>query len=86
MDKANTEVAVYPKPKKPPRDKSHRKYRVCYNLLYDGGYVHWEGWYHFWILARLAIPLNMYVGAWEGKAVLYKRDAKGHDANVSAIA
>ena len=55
------------------RDKSGRRFRVYYKLLYDGNYIEWIGYYNTKTGARLAIFWNRKIASWGGEALL--RDA-----------
>ena len=66
-------LATYPKAKKPRLSAKIRKYRVAYDLAYDGGSSKWDGLYRTLVGARLAIFWNRKVASWGGTAVLYDR-------------
>lgn len=65
-------IATYPKPRKE-RDKSGRRYRVEYDLAYDGGGSEWIGYYRTRLVAAVAIRFNRHIASWGGTAVLYDR-------------
>lgn len=60
---------LYPKPLKV-KDTSDRRWRVDYDLFYDGGSGKWTGYYPTRALAKFAAFWNVRVGSWGGSAVL----------------
>lgn len=63
------EVKKWPREPKP---KTQRRYRVRYDLAYDGGGDQWEDFYRTRLGARFAIFWNRQFASWGGSAVLYK--------------
>lgn len=53
---------------RPTRDLSHRRYRVRYDLAYDGGGAAWIGYYRTLRGARVAVWWNRNVASWGGIA------------------
>jgi len=62
---------LYPKPKRA-KDKSHRPWRVEYNLTYDGGGSRWTGFYRTRTASRVAAWWNVHLSSWGGDATLVK--------------
>jgi hypothetical protein len=58
-------------PHRPARDKSHRRWRIEYDLAYDGGGGRWNGYYRTQLGARICAFLNLYVLSWGGGAILH---------------
>ena len=61
---------IYPKPEKPRKNKSGRRYKIHYYLVYDGGGGEWDGYYRTYLGARIAAWYNEYIGSWGGSATL----------------
>lgn len=61
---------LYPRRNKVPRDLSYRRWRVDYDLTYDGGSVEWTGYYSKLVQAKLAAFWNVRVSSWGGSAFL----------------
>jgi hypothetical protein len=60
---------LYPRPR---REKiPNRRWRVDYDLAYDGGGTCWSGYYHWKILALIASFWNVYISSWGGTAILF---------------
>lgn len=51
--------------------KKRRRYRVDYNLLYDGSQSEWSGYYRFRVSTWFAIPFNRFIQSWGGSAKVY---------------
>lgn len=51
-----------------------RRYRVDYDLAYDGGGSEWSGSYRTRAGARVAAWWNVHVSSWGGTAVLETRE------------
>jgi hypothetical protein len=47
------------------------RWRVDYNLVYDGGGTRWSGYYRFKAQALIAAWWNIHISAWTGTAFLY---------------
>ena len=74
------QTARWPKPpsarrKARRRRVEARRFRVHYDLAYDGGGSEWDGYYRTRAGAVLAIWWNRHVSSWGGSAELYDRDA-----------
>lgn len=67
-------MQLYPR-ECPARDKSGRRWRVDYDLAYDGGGCRWSGYYRTRVGARVAAFWNFYVASWGGSAVLHEQEA-----------
>jgi hypothetical protein len=63
---------LYPKEKQY-RDKSGRRWRVDYDLAYDGGGTSWKGYYRTRWGARVAAWWNYHFASWGGSAVLVEQ-------------
>ena len=63
-------VRLYPR-RKPARDTTGRRWRVDYDLAYDGGGGSWSGHYRTRLGARIAAFLNVHVLSWGGSAWLH---------------
>jgi hypothetical protein len=55
-------------------DKSGRKWRVKYHLIYDGGSAGWTGYYRTYIGARIAAGWNYHIASWGGSAGLERNE------------
>lgn len=55
---------------RPERDHSERRWRVRYNLAYDGGGSDWVGCYRTLLGAKFAVWWNRNVASWGGSADL----------------
>lgn len=55
------------------RDKSGRRWRVDYDLTYDGGGGSWSGYYRTKTGAKVSAWLNVYIKSWGGSAVLFQQ-------------
>jgi hypothetical protein len=64
---------LYPKEPRRRRDKSGRRYRVDYDLAYDGGGSEWSGYYRTHLGARIAAFYNYHLASYGGRAALYKQ-------------
>jgi hypothetical protein len=63
---------LYPRPK---RDKSHRRWRVEYDLAYDGGGSgYWQAYYSNKLFALVATWWNVHISSWGGSAILYDQE------------
>ena len=51
--------------------KTHRRYKVIYNLAYDGGGCEWDGYYRTLLGANIAIFWNLNLASWGGLYKLY---------------
>ena len=60
---------LYPRPNRA-RDKSHRRWRVEYDLLYDGGDQQWLGFYRTKAGACIAAWWHRIFSSWGGSAYL----------------
>lgn len=79
-------IETYPKQRRK-RDKSRRRFRVRYDLAYDGGGCLWDGYYRSRVGAAIAIFWNMHVASYGGSADLFDRGAvKAGDKVAPAIA
>lgn len=67
-------MQLYPKERKV-KDKSHRRYRVDYDLAYDGGGSRWMGYYRTSTGARIAAFWNYHFASWGGSAELVDQHA-----------
>ena len=66
------QVVLYPR-KKYYRDKSGRRFRVKYDLVYDGGSAEWDGYYRTYWGARVAAWWHQHFSSWGGTAILIDR-------------
>jgi hypothetical protein len=63
---------------KPERDDSGRRYRVEFDLIYDGGGSSWTGWYRTYFGARWAMFwMRRFPFSWGGTAELFDSAAPG---------
>lgn len=58
-----------------------RRYRVDYDLAYDGGGARWTGYYRFATSARLAMVWNRWIASWGGTAILHDSRQEREDTN-----
>ncbi len=65
-------IAKYPKAKRK-RQHPERRYRVRYDLAYEGGGSQWDGYYRSLVGASVAIFYNMNIASYGGSAKLYDR-------------
>lgn len=59
---------LYPRP--PREAPSHRRWRVAYDLAYDGGGAYWNGYYRTRIGALISTWWNVHISSWGGSALL----------------
>lgn len=52
------------------KSKSDRRWRVVYDLAYDGGGGYWNGYYRTLMGARIAKWWNLHISSWGGTALL----------------
>lgn len=63
-------MRLYPRELRTYRDLSGRRWRVDYDLVYDGGSSTWTGHYRTHRGARLAAWRNYHLSSWGGTADL----------------
>lgn len=56
-----------------------RRYRVDYDLAYDGGSSEWSGYYRTRVGAKIAAWWNVHVSSWGGTADLLTDLAEGEN-------
>ena len=56
---------------RPDKPTPNRRWRVDYDLAYDGGGTEWSGYYHTRPLALIAAWYHSYIGSWGGTAILF---------------
>jgi hypothetical protein len=57
------------------KSKTDRRWRVVYNLAYDGGGSgEWNGYYRTLMGARIAKWWNVHISSWGGTALLIDQD------------
>ena len=56
------------------RDESGRRWRVEYDLAYDGGGEEFTRWYHTEFGARVSIWWNRNISSWGGSAILIDQE------------
>jgi hypothetical protein len=64
---------LYPRPNGK-KKQSDRRWRVDYDLAYDGGVTHWSGYYPNKAFAIIATWWNVSVSSWGGTAFLYDQE------------
>ena len=64
---------IYPKKKKRKPEK-HRRWRVDYHLIYDGGGVEWSKQYRTRWGAKIAAWYNHYIASWGGAVTLVDQE------------
>lgn len=52
------------------KPKSDRRWRVVYNLAYDGGGGYWNGYYRTKLGAQVARWWNTHIASWGGNTLL----------------
>ena len=52
------------------KNKSDRRWRVVYDLVYDGGGAYWNGYYRTLIGALVAKWWNLHFSSWGGTTLL----------------
>lgn len=66
---------MYPKPRRE-RDNSGKRWRVDYDLAYDGGGSRFSVYYSSKRVARYCAWWNVKIGSWGGTAILVDREAE----------
>jgi len=56
------------------KDKSNRKWRIEYDLAYDGGGEEWVGYYRTRLGAKISAFWNVHVSSWGGSAILINNE------------
>lgn len=61
---------LYPK-ERPEKGMSRRRWRVDYDLAYDGGGSRWSDYYRTRFGAKVSAWLNVRLRSWGGSAILF---------------
>lgn len=64
---------LYPRPNRKKR-RSDRRWRVDYDVAYDGGGIYWQGYYSNKVFALIATWWNIKISSWGGTATLYDQE------------
>lgn len=60
---------LFPRPRRTPKDKSGRRWRVKYDLTYEGGGGEWSGYYRSKTMSFVCAWFNVYVASYGGTAI-----------------